>query len=174
MTQPLFLVGPRGCGKTTVGQGLAASLGFQFTDTDRWLLEHSGETVADIVEKEGWAGFRARESQALQAVAAPATVIATGGGMVLAEANRSFMRNQGQVIYLQVPAETLAQRLQASPEEDQRPTLTGKPMVEEIEDVLAEREALYQAAAHHVIDASLPVEQIVTRIQEVLRLARAS
>ena len=94
--------------------------------------------------------------------------------MVLAEANRSFMRNQGQVIYLQVPAETLAQRLQASPEEDQRPTRTGKPMVEEIEDVLAEREALYQAAAHHVIDASLPVEQIVTRIQEVLRLARAS
>ncbi|EBW6088639.1 AAA family ATPase, partial [Salmonella enterica subsp. enterica serovar Enteritidis] len=84
MTQPLFLVGPRGCGKTTVGQGLAASLGFQFTDTDRWLLEHSGETVAEIVEKEGWAGFRARESQALQAVAAPATVIATGGGMVLA------------------------------------------------------------------------------------------
>lgn len=174
MTQPLFLIGPRGCGKTTVGQGLAAFLGFQFTDTDRWLVEQSGETVADIVEKEGWEGFRARESLALQAVTAPATVIATGGGMVLAESNRLFMRHHGSVIYLQVPAATLAQRLSASPQEDQRPTLTGKPMVEEIEDVLAQREALYQAAAHHVIDASLPVEQIIARIQEVLRLARAS
>lgn len=174
MTQPLFLVGPRGCGKTTVGQGLAASLGFHFVDTDRWLLEQSGATVAEIVEQEGWPGFRARESQALQAVTQPATVVATGGGMVLAEANRVFMRNYGAVIYLQVPAETLAERLMASPEEDQRPTLTGKPMVEEIEDVLAQREALYQAAAHHVIDASLPVERIIARILEVLRLARAS
>lgn len=174
MTQPLFLVGPRGCGKTTVGQGLAASLGFQFTDTDRWLFDHTGETVAEIVDKEGWPGFRARESQALQAVTTPATVIATGGGMVLDEANRHFMRQHGQVIYLQVPAATLVERLLASPEEEQRPTLTGKPMVEEIEDVLAQREALYQETAHHVIDASLPVEQIVARIQEVLRLARAS
>ncbi|WP_313082206.1 shikimate kinase AroL, partial [Atlantibacter sp.] len=113
MTQPLFLVGPRGCGKTTVGQGLAASLGFHFVDNDRWLLEQSGATVAEIVEQEGWPGFRVRESQALQAVTQPATVIATGGGMVLAEANRMFMRNHGAVIYLQVPAETLAERLMA-------------------------------------------------------------
>lgn len=174
MTQPVFLVGPRGCGKTTVGQSLAASLGFQFVDTDRWLYEQTGATVADIVEKEGWPGFRARESLALQAVTSPATVIATGGGMVLAEANRLFMQNHGRVIYLQVPAETLAERLLASPEEDQRPTLTGKPIVEEIEDVLAQREALYQAAAHHVIDATLPVARIIARIQEVLRLACAS
>lgn len=174
MTQPLFLVGPRGCGKTTVGQGLAASLEYHFVDTDRWLLEQTGQSVAEIVEHVGWPGFRARESEALHAVTAPATVIATGGGMVLADANRSFMHHHGVVIYLQVPAETLAQRLLASPEEQQRPTLTGKPIVEEIQDVLAQREALYQAAAHHIIDASLPIAQIIARIHKALRLACAS
>lgn len=174
MTQSLFLVGPRGCGKTTVGQGLAASLGFQITDTDRWLFEQTGETVAEIVQKEGWPGFRTRESLALQAVTAPATVIATGGGMILNDANRAFMRSHGKVIYLQAPAEVLAARLLASPEEEQRPTLTGKPMVEEIADVLAQREALYQSTAHYIIDARPSIEQIIMRILDVLRLARAS
>lgn len=78
MMQPLYLVGPRGCGKTTIGLALAQATGFRFADTDRWLQSHVQMTVADIVEKEGWEGFRARETAALEAVTAPSTVIATG------------------------------------------------------------------------------------------------
>ncbi len=77
MTQPLFLVGPRGCGKTTTGMALAKAIDFQFVDTDRWLQSHVQMTVAEIVEREGREGFRAQETTALQAVTAPATVVAT-------------------------------------------------------------------------------------------------
>lgn len=105
MIQPLFLVGPRGCGKTTVGKALADALERRFVDTDQWLQANVQMTVADIVEREGWAGFRAREAAALEAVTAPATVVATGGGIILAEQNRHFMRNNGIVIYLSAPVD---------------------------------------------------------------------
>lgn len=174
MTQPIFLVGPRGCGKTTVGETLAQALGYAFVDTDRWLLESTRMSVAEIVEREGWAGFRARETQALKAVTAPHTLIATGGGMVLAQENREFMRDNGAVIWLRVPPHELARRLNAFPEEGQRPPLTDKPLSEEISEVLTEREPLYRAAAHHVIDADRAPAQVAEAIIEALRLAKAS
>ncbi len=74
-----LLVGPRGCGKTTVGLELARLCQSQFVDTDHWLQENAGKTIADIVEDEGWESFRARETATLEAVTAPSTVIATGG-----------------------------------------------------------------------------------------------
>ena len=109
----IYLTGPRACGKTSLGQELAAALGLPFVDTDQRLRERSGEEVADIVAREGWEGFRRRESAILRDVAAeleaasagkPATdgaapvwsgVVATGGGMVLAEENRRFMARDG-------------------------------------------------------------------------------
>lgn len=81
MTQPLFLVGPRGCGKTTTGMALAKAIDFQFVDTDRWLQSHVQMTVAEIVEREGWEGFRAQKrplcrlSQHQQRLLRPAAVL---------------------------------------------------------------------------------------------------
>lgn len=83
----LFIVGARAAGKTTVGKVLAEALGYKFVDTDVYLLETTGETVADMVAREGWEGFRQRESEALRKVTIPRTVVATGGGMVLSETN---------------------------------------------------------------------------------------
>lgn len=168
MTHPLFLVGARGCGKTTSGQALSTALGLRFVDTDRWLQDEMDMSVAQIVEREGWAGFRARESQALHAVTAPDTVVATGGGMVLAADNRRFMREHGTVIYLCAPAQELARRLEAFPEEGLRPTLTGRAISDEVAQVLAERDALYRDAAHIIVDASRPPEQVVECIQQAL------
>ena len=127
MTQPLFLVGPRGCGKTTTGMALAKAIDFQFVDTDRWMQSHVQMTVAEIVEREGWEGFRAQETTALQAVTGPSTVIATGGGIILSEYNRQFMRENGVVIYLEASVSALIDRLEAYPKAEQRPTLTGHP-----------------------------------------------
>ncbi|MGX9870809.1 shikimate kinase AroL [Enterobacter mori] len=174
MNPPIFLVGPRGCGKTTVGLELARVCQSQFVDTDHWLQEHAAQSIAEIVEKEGWESFRARETAALEAVTSPATIIATGGGIILAEYNRQFMRDKGIVIYLCAAVSTLVGRLEAFPEEEQRPALTAKPLSEEVSEVLAERDALYREAAHHVVDASASPEEVVIQIITALRLACAS
>ena len=118
------------------------------------MLFRSGLSVADIVDREGWQGFRRRETETLKTISSPLTVVATGGGVVLSAENREFMRQAGTVIYLRSPASTLANRLEDAPMEDQRPTLTGKPITEEMMQVLNEREALYQQAAQHVVDGT--------------------
>lgn len=147
MTQPLFMVGARGCGKTTVSQALSRVLGYAFADTDEMLCRYTGKTVAETVAKEGWPGFLARESEILTSVTKGNAVVATGGGIILSAASRFFIRERGTVVYMHATAHELLRRLQALPEEDQRPSLTGKPMIEEIAEVLAARENLYQEAA---------------------------
>lgn len=168
MTQPLYLVGPRGCGKTTVGMALASAINCRFVDTDQWLQSQMQMTVAEIVERDGWPGFRARETAALEAVTAPATVVATGGGIILTEYNRHFMRENGIVVYLSAPVSTLVGRLEASPEEELRPALTGKPLSEEVREVLAQRDILYRQAAHFIIDASNAPDQVISEIRGAL------
>ncbi|MCZ3383041.1 shikimate kinase AroL [Kosakonia sp. SOY2] len=174
MTLPIFLIGARGCGKTTVGRTLALAQGCQFIDTDYWLQENAQQTISAIVEQEGWDGFRARETAALEAVSAPSRVVATGGGIILREYNRRFMREHGVVVYLCAPVDVLADRLEAFPEEGQRPTLTGKPISEEVSEVLAQRDALYREAAHYVVDAAQSPDKVVSDIEAALQLARAS
>lgn len=170
----IFLVGGRGAGKTTVGRALARKLGCAFTDMDRFLCERAGMSVADIVAAEGWSGFRARECAALRAAAEMAAhvpegaVIATGGGIVLDAGNRSFLRANGVVFWLSLPPETAAARLAASPLAAQRPSLTGKSMLEEVREVLAARAPLYAACAHHKMDATASPDEICAAVLRLL------
>lgn len=174
MTQPIFLIGARGCGKTTIGRALTHACDFRFVDTDQVLQQRSGMSVAEIVDLEGWPGFRARETQTLMFVTQPRTVVATGGGIILAPENREYMRQHGVVIYLNAPVPVLARRLEAFPEAEQRPTLTGKPISEEVAEVLAQRDALYRETAHYIVDASAAPDTVVTQILNALRLVTAS
>ncbi|OTQ70861.1 shikimate kinase II [Gilliamella apis] len=169
MKKTIFLVGARAAGKTTMGKILANKLSFSFIDTDCHLLETTQKTVAEIVEKEGWEGFRTRESQVLIETAKPNRVIATGGGMVLAEQNRQFMKQYGTVIFLSAPAATLAARLMKDPNVAQRPSLTGMSISDEMEKVLAERLPLYHDAAHHVVNVDQDENLILTEILEKLQ-----
>jgi len=174
MTQPIFLIGARGCGKTTIGQALTHACNLRFVDTVLALQQQSGMSVSDIVAAEGWPGFRARETQTLIAVTQPGMVVATGGGIILAAENRQFMRQNGIVVYLNAPVPVLARRLEAFPEAEQRPTLTGKPISEEVAEVLAQRDALYRETAHYIVDASATPDEVVTLILNSLSLVTAS
>jgi len=166
----IFLVGARASGKTSVGLRLAEALAYDFWDTDAWLCGKEGLTVAEIVARSGWAAFRELESAALrEAGRGPRRVVATGGGMVLAAANRAFMRAGGLVFYLAAPAEVLAARLAAAPEREQRPSLTGRPAEDEAALVLAEREKFYLETAHQVVAAEAPLEAVVADILGRLR-----
>jgi shikimate kinase len=164
MSNTLFLVGARAAGKTTLGRLLAQQLGYSFIDTDSYLQQIARASIAQLVETEGWDNFRIRESQVLQEITKPKRVIATGGGIVLAQQNRIWMQQHGTVFYLSVPLSQLAARLMRDPNLDQRPSLTGQSIIEELEKIHEERQPLYHQVAHHVIDGSLVPNQIVTEI----------
>ncbi len=168
-TARIYLVGPRACGKTTVGRALALRLGWRFVDTDELVVRAAGCAIAEIVEADGWDAFRDRETAALASVSSETgVVVATGGGMVLRPENRERMRGSGLVVLLQAPVEVLVERLCADPLPGQRPSLSGGDMAGEVRDVLAQRAPLYESVAHLRADATRSVEEIVSDIMQPL------
>ena len=153
MTQPLFLIGPRGCGKTTVGMALADSLNRRFVDTDQWLQSQLNMTVAEIVEREEWAGFRARETAALEAVTAPSTVIATGGGIILTEFNRHFMQNKDRGFIYCAPVSVWLTETASCTGRRFTANLNGKTAERRSSGSAGRTRALYREVAH-IIDAT--------------------
>ena len=151
----IVLSGFMGSGKTTVGRRLAAALDMQFVDMDLYIEKKTGMTVKEIFAEYGELHFRALETETVKELAqSNHFVIATGGGMVLDPENRRFMRAQGTVFYLAAPAEALARRLARDPLAEQRPSLTGLGIAEEMQLVLDERRPLYEDADHHILDAT--------------------
>lgn len=162
-----YIIGPRGSGKTTIGKKFAESKGYQFVDTDKLVLEKAGKSIAEIVEQHGWDYFRQLETDVLKSIKQNNIIVSTGGGLVLAEENQQIMRNNDTVIYLNTHPEVLAKRLAAEPQADQRPSLTGKSLIEEIEEVMQQREPIYRATAHHIIDAAQPVDDIIAQLNDL-------
>lgn len=161
MDSTIYLIGPRGAGKTTVGKALSLTLNYRFIDTDDWITQKYQQTISLMVQDKGWDFFRQIESEALIQISQPNQVISTGGGMILAEQNRAYMKSSGVIIYLQASLETLVERLSQDPNEAQRPSLTGKTLVSEMNDVLAKREPLYLQCADIIVDAGLSINEII-------------
>lgn len=117
----VFLVGPMGAGKTTIGRLLAEELGKQFHDSDQVIEERAGANISWIFDVEGEPGFRARERAAIEDLCAlDNIVLATGGGAVLAEENRRHLRARGFVVYLKA---TIAQQVERTKRDSKRPLL---------------------------------------------------
>ncbi len=165
---PLYLIGLRGCGKSTLGQQLAQCLGWHFVDTDAYIQEKAGCSIAQMVEKQGWDFFREAESVALQAVSQENCVVATGGGIVLRAENRSFMQTHGQVVFLAVSPQLLCSRLQKTPLEGQRPALTTLSPLQEMEKMLQERLPFYTSTAQHTLDGSKSVKTLLKEIMTLV------
>lgn len=169
----VFLVGPRASGKTTVGRALAERLGFAFLDLDQAIIEAAGKTVAEIVAHAGWPGFRALEKAALEkALTEKKLVCATGGGVVIDPQSRRLLKERTTGVYLKADPELCVARLTVDPLEAQRPTLTGKPLAEEVKTVVAERDPWYKQSVQLVVDAGLPVSEIVETITKTLERFR--
>lgn len=167
----IFLIGPRACGKTSVGRGLAEALGVDFVDTDHELVASVGMEIADFVEANGWDGFRDKETETLKRVsAASIRVVGCGGGIILREANREVLKS-GVTIYLKNEPEVLAERLMRDPNEAQRPSLTGKSIVDEVREILAERAPLYEGCANIILSGGTLREVIDRAQQELAKLS---
>lgn len=165
----VYLIGLRASGKTTVGRDLAQALGWEFMDADLELESAQGLTIAEIVAQLGWNFFRRQESIVLDELHGPCLIIATGGGAILAEQNRTLMRSRGLCVYLRADPATLALRLQGEPLAMRRPPLTSALTHQaELEELLQQRQALYEETAHVVLDAALPVRDLTLAIMAIM------
>ena len=144
---------------------------FNVMDLDEVLVAEAGRSIADIVAQEGWPGFRRREKELVARFGSrPGQVLAPGGGVVLDPENVQILRENGLIIWLTADSATLSHRLQQDlGSQEFRPSLTGADPVAEMERVLAEREPLYRAAAHLVVDTTgFSIPEVVNRILEVI------
>ena len=164
MKEIIFLIGFRAVGKTTVGRQLADRLGFSFLDTDILICDKKGATVNDIVEAEGWDGFRRSEQEVLQGLGEQRRcVIATGGGAILHRHLWPFLKEHGPVVWLTADPDILCQRIQA--DSGLRPSLSGIGVCEEVREILAFREPLYRETADIIVDTGkLSVPEVVDKI----------
>ncbi|MGA8883136.1 MAG: shikimate kinase AroK [Acinetobacter sp.] len=148
----IYLVGPMGAGKTTVGRHLAELLGRDFVDSDHEIERKTGATIPWIFEKEGEQGFRSRETVVIDELTARARmVIATGGGAVTQAPNRAFLKQRGIVVYLYTPVEI---QLQRTCRDKNRPLLQVENPEKKLKDLLKIRDPLYREVADYVIETN--------------------
>lgn len=145
----VVLIGPMGAGKTTVGRRLASARGMEFADSDQEVEARTGVNIAFIFEKEGEAGFRKRERQAIaELTQRSALVLATGGGAILDPENRQCLAARGFVVYLHASIE---QQLARTERTDTRPLLQGGNRRETLERLFSTRDPLYREIADLVL-----------------------
>ena len=150
--QSIFLVGPMGVGKTTIGKQLAEILEYDFVDSDKEIETSTGATIAWIFDVEGESGFRKREQKMINELTQrKRTVLATGGGVVINEENRNNLKNRGIVVYLSASVNELLKRTK---HDKNRPLLQTDNPQSKIESLIKEREPWYKEVADIVFDTA--------------------
>ena len=170
----IFLIGYRCTGKSSVGKLLSAKLGWPFIDTDSMLVSESGMSIKKIVETHGWETFRKMEHAMVNQVCIlDRRVVATGGGVVLNEANVNSMKKKGRIIWLKALPETIKDRMMLDQDTEAfRPSLTSNDSFSEIEKTLLEREPLYRQAMDFYVetDDRLVDEICETIVRQIIEL----
>lgn len=145
----VFLIGPMGVGKSTIGRHLARLLDLRFFDSDHEIERRTGASIPWIFEIEGEDGFRRRESEVISELAcADGVVLATGGGAVMREDNRACLAAHGFVVYLEADLDTLLARTRR---DRHRPLLQKGDPRSVLGELVAARHPLYLGLADLVI-----------------------
>ena len=162
MKKHIALIGMMGCGKSTLGALLAKALDVPLCDLDGEIERFEGRSIPDIFAQSGDAGFRLCETAALRrALAGPASVIATGGGIVTRQENIALLREHALVVWLCRPLEDIL----GSVEQEGRPNLAGDKE-ERMRTLYAAREPLYRRAAHLAFDNRMPPLQAARLLEQ--------
>lgn len=161
--QNIFLVGPMGSGKSSVGRQLARKKKLRFIDCDQVIIDRTGVEISLIFEIEGENGFRKREKDIIDKLTAEdGIVLATGGGAVLDPDNRNHLTGRGTVIYLRASIDQILKRTR---KDTKRPLLNTDNPAEKLRQILAEREAYYEEVADMIIDTdNRTVKNVVEEI----------
>ncbi|MDY6832244.1 MAG: shikimate kinase [Thermodesulfobacteriota bacterium] len=146
----IVLIGYRGTGKSEVGAMLSQRLSMPCIGMDAEIVRRAGCSIPEIVEKQGWPGFRDAESAlVLELAGRDNLIIDTGGGVIERPGNMAALQKNGEVFWLTASVDTIVSRIHT---DTQRPSLTGgKSFTDEVAEVLARRIPLYRASAHHEI-----------------------
>lgn len=162
----IFLVGPMGAGKTTIGKLLAKHLGRTFIDCDWYIAEQTGADIPWIFEKEGEMGFRERETKALSELSVMSNIVmATGGGAVGRPENRQLIK-QGLVIYLDASVDT---QLARTKKDKNRPLLQNDNPKVILQALYEKRSPLYQEVADIIVPTGKTYpKQMVHDILQIL------
>lgn len=167
LTDNLFLVGPMGAGKSTIGRRLALAMKRPFIDSDREIVERTGADIPLIFELEGEDGFRRREAAVIDELTAQkGIVLATGGGAILAEENRRCMNERGVTIYLRT---SIDQQLKRTAHDKNRPLLQTDDPRARLESLFRIRDPLYTEVADVILETDgKPVPVVVDRLMREL------
>ena len=165
----IFLIGPMGAGKTTIGRQLARRLNFDFYDSDREIEKQSGVDIATIFEFEGERGFRNREVAKIDELTKLSNIVlATGGGAILREENRDHLRARGQVIFLDI---NLKEQLRRTRNDKKRPLLQTENVSETLQKLRQERFPIYHSLADFEVKSSHKSMRFI--LQKVLSFCQA-
>jgi len=165
----IFLIGYMGCGKSTLGRGLASELKLTFIDLDSFLEEKYFRTIPQIFAEEGEDSFRRKERKVLEEVSAfDDVIIATGGGAPCFFDNMDLMNSSGFCIFLDVDTESLVDRLMSAKTE--RPLIKGKSASELslfIENMMQKRRHFYEKARYILKGNEISSEQVAELLKSV-------
>ncbi len=164
----IFLVGPMGAGKSTIGRQLARQLHLEFFDSDSEIERRTGADIAWVFELEGEEGFRTREEKVIEELTEnTGIVLATGGGSILSKESRNRLSARGVVVYLQT---TIEKQLARTQRDKRRPLISEADNPREVLESLAEqRNPLYEEIADIVVrtdeqSAKIVIDQIIEKV----------
>ncbi|MCZ0754643.1 shikimate kinase [Anoxybacillus sp. J5B_2022] len=161
----VYLTGFMGAGKTTVGRALAEQLCVPMIDTDSYIEEKVGKSIKQIFAEEGEVAFRQYEREFLRTLPGERLVVTTGGGMVIQQENREWMKRTGTVIYLHCEFAEIMRRLA---DDDTRPLLSQHDR-DGLESLWKQRLPYYYEADWVINTTGKSVEQIVAEIIPLIK-----
>ena len=168
ITMNIFIVGPMGSGKSTVGKIISDELFLNFFDTDDEIETKTGASIDWIFDLEGEDGFRKRESEMLgEMVKKNSIVLSTGGGIVLSKSNRELLSSRGTVFYLSTPISIQVDR--TSKDKD-RPLLNNGDPEKILTKLHEERKELYETVSDHIIETeNKSSQEVASQIIKIIK-----